>query len=123
MQVRRGERKSERGAEEEEVALINRLIAAFHGSETLEKLFHPPCLSSVALSFALASLGIAHALRMLDAHEKRHALFDDQPLHRARACFFITLEKSWRPVSLYGHSPEKSRKEIKDVASFPSHRL
>lgn len=88
MRARRGERKSERGAEEEEAALINRLIAAFHGSETLEKLFHPPCLSSVALSFALASLGIAHALRMLDAHEKRHALFDDQPLHRARAHAF-----------------------------------
>lgn len=65
------------------VALINRLIAAFHGSETLEKLFHlPEFLPHPSLAAAFAS-------RMLDAYEKRDGLSATSVTR-----FYITLEKS-----------------------------
>lgn len=50
------------------VALINRLIAAFHGSKTLEKLFR------LLESLSHPSLAAAFASRMLDAYEKRDGL-------------------------------------------------
>lgn len=49
--------------------LINRLIAAFHGSRTLEKLAR-----SVPPTFRVAGHSSAFALRMLDAREKRSEL-------------------------------------------------
>lgn len=49
MEDRGGRMRVIAAGSEETVALINRLIGAFHGSETLEKLFHPSVLHGLSL--------------------------------------------------------------------------